>query len=236
MDIREINIIRKHYASTVAALNEAEAAYNRDYGHSRVKREAYQFAAAKEQALSDLCVDLGVALRGDDLKLLPAEAEPSHVYAGKNTRISYVYCDGSNYKQYNSEVVAGNISPEQRYTISNCLDSREYFIPAQVGLPEIRFPFRTEDDCAWFSLSEYDFEDTDDAPTVQVTAQELYEKFLDAGQNGWDCSLWEEEPAQHKCEFCGCLLTEGTDKIHKGFFRSAERCWCEKCDAKMFAK
>lgn len=53
----------------------------------------------------------------------------------KNTRISYLYRDASNYKQHNEVVVPGTFTQEQIEAIIGCLDAGEYFIPVQVGFP-----------------------------------------------------------------------------------------------------
>ena len=56
-----------------------------------------------------------------------------------NTKISYLYRDADNYKQYNECIVAGTLSAKQICTILDCCDMGEYFIPRHVGLPERRF-------------------------------------------------------------------------------------------------
>lgn len=69
MTTEEITIIRRYYAGTVEALDEAEKAYNSDK-KSVKKREIFQYVAAQEAALSDLCAELGVELYDDDLNLI----------------------------------------------------------------------------------------------------------------------------------------------------------------------
>ena len=55
-----------------------------------------------------------------------------------NTRINYLYRDACNYKRSNCAVVAGTLTDEEKKEIFQSLDG-EYFIPRQVGLPEVRF-------------------------------------------------------------------------------------------------
>lgn len=66
---RMIEIIREEYAEVVKALKEVETAYNEDR-RSVKKREAFQFVAAQEMELSDLCGKLGIELWNDDMELI----------------------------------------------------------------------------------------------------------------------------------------------------------------------
>lgn len=103
-----------------------------------------------------------------------------------NTRISYMYRDADNYKMYHEEVLRGEITPQQLMTIVCCLNEKEYFIPHQVGLPEIRFEQVTERDHPWFELCpEQDFSSTNAEPTIEMTVDELVERFL-AAKDKWD--------------------------------------------------
>lgn len=73
--------------------------------------------------------------------VVPDDADVSHymhVTNIVNTKISYLYRDASNYKAYNEVIIKGKISPEQINQIMECLDDGEYFIPCQIGFPEIR--------------------------------------------------------------------------------------------------
>ncbi len=64
-----IEIICKEYTEVVQALKEAENAYNADK-RSVKKRETFQFVAAQEMELSDLCNKLGIELWNDDMELI----------------------------------------------------------------------------------------------------------------------------------------------------------------------
>ena len=102
-----------------------------------------------------------------------------------NTRINYIYRDGSNYKAGNTVIFRGEITDEQKEQILSCCDEGEYFIPGQVGMPENRFEDITEDDHPWFEL--IGFEPTNaDADTV-MTVDELVEKFMTVK---WDETDW----------------------------------------------
>jgi len=74
-----------------------------------------------------------------------------------NTLLEYLYRDASNYKQHGSVVLQGTISPKD---IRPLLIDGEYFIPSQVGLPDLQHKFRdqgvdypTGDDHAWHEIA-----------------------------------------------------------------------------------
>ena len=112
-----------------------------------------------------------------------------------NTRISYLYRDGSNYKMPNEAVIAGPMTEHQIEIIMGCLDCREYFIPKQVGLPEERFGEWTEDDHCWFEMGRDGFVPTDAEPTVDMTSEETVGRFLEAKGN------WKEDDGEHGEEY-----------------------------------
>lgn len=62
-------LVRREYADIVKALEEAEQLHEEDK-RSVKKRELYQFIAAKELAISELCNSLGIALRDENLNLI----------------------------------------------------------------------------------------------------------------------------------------------------------------------
>jgi hypothetical protein len=106
-----------------------------------------------------------------------------------NTRIHYMYRDASNYKKHTDIVVAGVITFDQ---IKDFLQDDEFFIAGDVGLSDLQtqwgdegYKFSTEDDHVFSELSEEDFEPTEDAPTVGITAGELLANFVRIGGK-WD--------------------------------------------------
>ncbi len=95
-----------------------------------------------------------------------------------NTRVDYLYRDGSNYKMHSNEIVRGAITPEQVEQIKNSLIDGEYFYPADVGLPENRFEPSYEDDPDWFELSfDGNFEHTTQKATIDLTVEQLVNNF-----------------------------------------------------------
>lgn len=95
-----------------------------------------------------------------------------------NTKIFYLYKDGSNYKVHNEAVVKGTITKEQANEIFDCTYAGS-FIPGDVGLPENRFDDYTSDDTDWFELHnpEEAFFATAEEPTVDMTVDELVARF-----------------------------------------------------------
>lgn len=102
-----------------------------------------------------------------------------------NTEISYTYTDASGYHTSNTVILKGELTNKQIQTIINCLDSKEFFIPKQVGLPEKRFDSISDDDHPWFEISKNSFKETSDKSTLDISCLELYTNFLQAKGN-WD--------------------------------------------------
>ncbi len=95
-----------------------------------------------------------------------------------NTKIRYLYRDANNYKVPNECVIIGTLTKEQAGRILDCCDMGEYFIPEQVGLPEERFEsYDPEVDHCWFEMDQNSFSLTEDPATVNVTAEELVNRF-----------------------------------------------------------
>lgn len=104
----------------------------------------------------------------------------------KNTKLNYLYRDAANYKTWNAVVFQGEITEEQIETIMSCLDSGEYFIPEQVGLPADRGgELDMEYDHCWFELDSSSFDTTEAPPTIDMTIEELVSAFQKA-KNKWD--------------------------------------------------
>lgn len=73
------------------------------------------------------------------------------------TELHYLYRDGSNYKQYETIYVEGELSAEQAALIASKLDEGVYFIPADLllGIPELQARatgFPNEDDHVYHEL------------------------------------------------------------------------------------
>jgi hypothetical protein len=102
-----------------------------------------------------------------------------------NTYLCYQYRDASNYKTDIEFVLSGSVGCDD---LQDCLDDGEYFIPSQVGLPDIQDQmsgeFPTDDDHVWHEL--LTAEPTDAAPTWHMSAREILALFKRAATDGWD--------------------------------------------------
>ena len=111
-----------------------------------------------------------------------------------NTRFHYVYRDAGGNRWPNAVVLSGTITQEQEFHILlRCMMDAEQnitFFPEQVGLPLERSmpgcrPYDPELDCDFAAIEgDYDaFEATDDAPTVDMTVEDLVKAFDQAAEN-----------------------------------------------------
>ena len=107
----------------------------------------------------------------------------------KNTKVTYLYRDASNYKTWNEVVLKGTITPEQVDTILSFCEGKESFIPEQIGWPLLRDWDVTEDDHCFGELNKDGFEPTDKEATVDMTVEEAVEKFK-AVNRQWDCDTY----------------------------------------------
>lgn len=107
-----------------------------------------------------------------------------------STCFGYLYRDASNYKVWNEEILGGFLTKEQKQDIISTLEDGEFFIPEQVGLPVNRGDEYTEDDHCFCELTIEDIEDTGKMPTIEMTAEELYENFMKTGGK-WNTSIVE---------------------------------------------
>jgi hypothetical protein len=107
------------------------------------------------------------------------------------TRVHYLYRDASNYKQYASVLLEGEISDEEEALIEASLDGGETFVPTQIGWPHpgttmIGFP--GEDDHVHCELDVAQMEqvaDPSDDEVVYGTTDEWVRQMLEATAIGW---------------------------------------------------
>ena len=101
-----------------------------------------------------------------------------------NTRISYMYRDANNYKVSTHVILEGELSKSQ---IKKMLDLTKGgdFIPSQVDLDDLQDGLQCYDskdwgeDHCWHEIEEDSFSLTNDAPTTQMTAKELYNNWIE---------------------------------------------------------
>ena len=104
----------------------------------------------------------------------------------KNTKLNYVYKDADNYKKFTECIVHGSFSDNMINKILDKCDDGKNFIPEQLGLPCNRFEDITDADHSFVEL--LSIEETTDTPTLDITAQELYNRFMDV--EFWDMSFY----------------------------------------------
>lgn len=106
----------------------------------------------------------------------------------RSTRVSYMYRDGSNYKQHRDAIFAGEITQAERAVIRDALDGDAHFFPAQVGLDVLYtgWPTHYEDDHPWHELTELEVVDLE--PTQDETIHGFAQRFA--------AVTWDEEGAQ----------------------------------------
>ncbi len=102
--------------------------------------------------------------------------------------MSYLYRDGANNKLGGDVVLTGTLTDDQMTDIRHACDEGKWFIPGDVGLPELQavwvkkgYPL-TDDDHVWHELEH--MASTDDSPTLAMTADEFYDQFVSAAD--WD--------------------------------------------------
>ncbi len=98
-----------------------------------------------------------------------------------NTRFEYLYRDACNYKSYNDVVVSGVLN---KTDIQPYLKDKTFFIPSEIGLPDLQEMEFSPDDHIWHEIES--ISPTNDAPTITFSAREIIEGFRKASQNGWN--------------------------------------------------
>lgn len=98
-----------------------------------------------------------------------------------NTRIQYLYRDGSNYKKWAQSVISGEISMAQ---VEPLLLPDRLFIPSEVGLKDLQEEPLGEDDHIWHELQELEY--TDAKPDAEVDADAFMHCLKKTMQRGWE--------------------------------------------------
>ena len=103
-----------------------------------------------------------------------------------NTSVSYMYRDASNYKQAHVAVFAGRLSPTELATVLAAREDHAWFIPSQVGLPDLQERFGSrlyDDDHVWHELDEDGIAPTDAPPDQDEDVHAFAARFTDIS---WD--------------------------------------------------
>ena len=113
-----------------------------------------------------------------------------------NTRVEYLYRDGSNYKQWGA-VVFRDVSDERLIgRLFGAVDCGEFLLAHQVRLPELFFtdrPLYADDHC-WHELAEVTTTSEVANDTFNRTIDEFVAEVERASQDGWNTfDPWSRE-------------------------------------------
>ncbi len=113
-----------------------------------------------------------------------------------NTQISYLYRDASNYKQFESVILEGELSENDIGIIIKKLVDGVLFIPEQVGLESLqqKFDDLNDDDHIYHELHREGIGLVEAPPTITLSAKELVRNFQNVN---WDVNkaywrLWSQ--------------------------------------------
>lgn len=98
-----------------------------------------------------------------------------------NTRFSYLYRDACNYKKFNDVVLSGIIQEKQ---IEPLLKDKIFFIPSDVGLPDLQDDTFSVDDHIWHELEKIEL--TEEPANTELKASFLIRKFQKSFRDNWD--------------------------------------------------
>ena len=98
-----------------------------------------------------------------------------------NTRFSYQYTDANNYKNFDDVIIAGHVSFSQ---LEPLLHEGEFFIPSEVGLPDLQNLPLTYDDHIWHTVTSV--EPTEEKETVSIGAKHFLALFANVSKNNWN--------------------------------------------------
>jgi len=104
-----------------------------------------------------------------------------------NTRVEYLYRDGSNYKEWGAVVFRGLCDARMLRQLLRSLDGEERFIAHQVRLPELFFsdrPLYADDHC-WHEMGQITA--TSDAPDdpLSRSIEDFVAEMEQSSRNGW---------------------------------------------------
>ena len=97
-----------------------------------------------------------------------------------NTRFTYKYTDAGNYKVWGEEVIKGTLTLNQ---LTPYLIDTEFFIPKDIGLPDLQPHPRNEDDHDLHTIEELTV--TADKATINLNAETLINNFKKARDGEW---------------------------------------------------
>lgn len=97
-----------------------------------------------------------------------------------NTKFSYLYRDAWNYKKFHSLILLGVVSLEE---IEPFLREHTFFIPSEVGLPDLQEEVFKSYDHIWHEIEAVEL--TDERPTVAFDASSFLTNLKKAHSQDW---------------------------------------------------
>ncbi len=98
-----------------------------------------------------------------------------------NTSTTYQYRDASNYKEFDTVIIRGQLSLND---IEEYLYDKEFFIPSEIGLKNLQPENLNQDDHIWHEILEISH--TLDKPTMNITAEQIISNFRKASLEEWN--------------------------------------------------
>ncbi|WP_321394196.1 hypothetical protein [Emcibacter sp.] len=98
-----------------------------------------------------------------------------------NTKFSYLYRDAANYKNFHDVIMTGIVELDQ---LEPFLHEGQFFIPSEVGLPDLQDTPLTYDDHIWHEISAVT--PTEEKPTVNTQADIFLNHFASVSKNNWN--------------------------------------------------
>ena len=100
-----------------------------------------------------------------------------------NTKFEYMYRDAENYKNFHFEVISGTMTFAQ---IENYLHEHEFFIPSQIGMPDLQNEPLQLYDHIWHEI--LSITTTNEIPTIEFNTDQIIQKFKDLFLIDWNIS------------------------------------------------
>ena len=98
-----------------------------------------------------------------------------------NIQLNYLYRDAWNFKKFHSVILSDIIVLEQ---IETYLKDQTFFIPSEVGLPDLQEDIFKSYDHIWHEIEFLEL--TDQQPTVAIDASALLANFKKANSLNWN--------------------------------------------------
>jgi hypothetical protein len=97
-----------------------------------------------------------------------------------NTRLFYSFTDKDDWTRYASVVIKGEMRWKE---LKKLLDQKMWFLPPQVGLPDISNNMPGELEHTWHNIGHDGIELTDENPDIDLDTRTLVQRFRDINRH-----------------------------------------------------